>query len=175
MSAITVISGTNRPDSYTEIIAKFCENELQKEGLKVNYLSLQKLPETIAFTEMYGNRTPAFNQLINAYIENTSKFLIIVPEYNGSFPGLLKTFLDAVHPKFWNYKKAGLIGVADGRAGNLRGIEQLTLILNYLKISVYYDKLPISSVTKLVDANKTLTDVATITVLSNYIKSFKEF
>jgi len=175
MSAITVISGTNRPDSYTEIIAKFCENTLQKEGTKVNYLSLQKIPETIAFTEMFGNRTPAFNQLINEYLEGTTKFLIVVPEYNGSFPGLLKTFLDAVHPKIWNYKKAGLIGVADGRAGNLRGIEQLTLILNYLKINVYHDKLPISSVTKLVDENKKLIDVDTIKVLTNYLKSFKEF
>ena len=168
MSTITVISGTNRPNSNTEVIARFCEKLLQNEGLNVKFLSLQELPQSIAFTEMYGKRTPEFDAMINEYIENTNKFLIVSPEYNGSFPGLLKTLIDAVHPKFWNHKKAGLIGVADGRAGNLRGIDQLTLILNYLKINVHHNKLPISQVTKLIDENRNLHDELTQNVLVVY-------
>lgn len=175
MNTITVISGTNRPNSNTEIIARFCEKLLQNEGLNVKFLSLQQLPQSIAFTEMFGKRTPEFDAMINEYIENTDKFLIVSPEYNGSFPGLLKTLIDAVHPKFWNHKKAGLIGVADGRAGNLRGIDQLTLILNYLKINVHHNKLPISQVTKLIDENRNLNDEMTQNVLAAYVKGLKEF
>jgi NAD(P)H-dependent FMN reductase len=175
MSTITVISGTNRPNSNTEVIARFCEKLLQNEGLNVKFLSLQELPQSIAFTEMYGKRTPEFDAMINEYIENTNKFLIVSPEYNGSFPGLLKTLIDAVHPKFWNHKKAGLIGVADGRAGNLRGIDQLTLILNYLKINVHHNKLPISQVTKLIDENRNLHDELTQNVLAAYVKGLMEF
>ena len=175
MSTITVISGTNRPNSNTEVIARFCEKLVQNEGLNVKFLSLQELPQSIAFTEMYGKRTPEFDAMINEYIENTNKFLIVSPEYNGSFPGLLKTLIDAVHPKFWNHKKAGLIGVADGRAGNLRGIDQLTLILNYLKINVHHNKLPISQVTKLIDENRNLHDELTQNVLAAYVKGLMEF
>ena len=44
-----------------------------------------------------------------------------------------------------------LVGVADGRAGNLRGMEHLTGILQYLKLHVYHNKLPISVINKVFD------------------------
>ena len=74
-----------------------------------------------------------------------------MPEYNGGYPGILKLFLDSVSPKEWTNKKVCLVGVSSGRAGNLRGMEDLTGILNYLKLHVYYTKLPISTVDKVLN------------------------
>jgi NAD(P)H-dependent FMN reductase len=84
-------------------------------------------------------------------VSKVNKFVFVVPEYNGSFPGILKTFLDSMHPREWNNKDVCLVGVADGRAGNIRGLEHLTGILQYLKMHVYHDKLPISIVNKIMD------------------------
>lgn len=175
MSGITIISGTNRPGSNTKTIAQHCEKVLNQNGVSTQFLSLEHVPENLAFGEMFGKRSPEFQQIIDDYIDKGSKFLFVLPEYNGSYPGVLKTFLDAVHPKYWNFKKAGLIGVSDGRAGNLRGIEQLTLVLNYLKMTVFYNKLPVSSVTKLLSPDGKIHDQLTIDTLDFYLKSFSEF
>jgi len=175
MNNITIISGTNRPNSNTEIVSRFCYEELSKTGLSVKFLSLMDLPESIAFSEMYGKRTPEFEKLVNDYFVESSKFLILSPEYNGSFPGILKTLIDSIHPKIWNFKKAGLIGVSDGRAGNLRGIEHLTLIMHYLKVHVFYNKLPISSISKLINEQRELSDEDTKKVIGNYLEMFVKF
>lgn len=175
MSAITIISGTNRPGSNTLKVAKLCQKILKSQGFETEFFSMENVPQTMAFTELYGKRSPEFETIISKYVDNSQKFLFICPEYNGSYPGILKTFLEAIHPKFFNFKKAGLIGVSDGRAGNLRGIEQLSLVLNYLKMTVFYNKLPISSVTKHIDENGEIITEETRFVLENYLKDFLEF
>jgi chromate reductase len=80
---------------------------------------------------------------------------VVSPEYNGSFPGVLKLFLDALsvkdYKKTFSGKRVSLIGVASGRAGNFRGMEHLTGIFNYLNMIVMPNKLPISSVEKVID------------------------
>lgn len=175
MNNITIISGTNRPQSNTEIISRFCFEELLKTNHKVNFLSLMDIPHDIAFSETFGKRSNEFEKIINDYFVESNKFLILSPEYNGSFPGILKTIIDAISPKIWNFKKAGLIGISDGRAGNLRGIEHLTLIMHYLKVHVFYNKLPISSVSKLINNDKMLVDEETKNILRNYLIQFSEF
>ena len=47
--------------------------------------------------------------------------------------------------KSFENKKACLVGIANGRAGNIIGLEHLSSVLQYLKMNVYYNKLPISS------------------------------
>jgi len=76
----------------------------------------------------------------------STHLLFVVPEYNGGFPGVLKYFIDIIHPKVWAGKIAGLVGVATGRSGNLRGIDHLTGILHYLKVEVIYQKPYLSSI-----------------------------
>lgn len=63
------------------------------------------------------------------------------------FPGVLKLMMDNSDiKKCWWHKKAMLVGVADGRGGNLRGIEHMTNILHYLKMHVLYNKMPLSRI-----------------------------
>lgn len=81
------------------------------------------------------------------------RFVFVLPEYNGSFPGILKTMLDQSDiKKCWWGKKAMLTGLADGRAGNFRGLEHMSGILQYLRMHVYWDKLPISRINEELDA-----------------------
>ena len=84
------------------------------------------------------------------------KFWFVFPEYNGGIPGMLKLFLDAISVRAYKAtfhgKKACLTGISTGRAGNLRGLDQLTNILNYLQVIVHPNKVPISSISRLKNA-----------------------
>ena len=158
MENIVVISCTNRPDSNTLKVSRIYENILKTKNCDVKILDFNILPQNIAFEETFGKRSAEFAQLIQDYISPTRKFIFIVPEYNGSFPGILKIFLDSVPPREWADKHACLVGVSDGRAGNLRGLDHLTGVLNYLKMHVYHNKLPISVIAKVMGPDGTFTN-----------------
>jgi len=149
MSEIVVLSCTNRLDSNTLKVSKIYQKILSDFNIEAPILDFCKLPETIAFSETFGARSESYSSLIERFISSRQRFIFVLPEYNGSFPGILKVFLDSVPPREWHNKRACLVGVAEGRAGNLRGMEHLTGILHYLKMHVYYDKLPLSGITKM--------------------------
>ncbi len=175
MGSVTIISATNRLDSNTEKVANYYASALQKKGIITNLFSLKNLPATILHTDLYSQRSIDFQKIIDTYVMNQTKFIFVVPEYNGSFPGILKVFLDAVPPKAWAENKACLVGISTGRAGNLRGMEHLTNILNYLKVNVYHNKLPISKVDTLLDNNGNLIDLDTLNVINMQLEGFLTF
>ena len=175
MHSITIISATNRPDSNTEKVANYYKSALKNKGLDVEILSLKNLPESILHSDLYGKRSEEFQKIIDTYIDKQTQFIFISPEYNGSFAGVLKVFLDAIPPRLWTENKACLVGISTGRAGNLRGLEHLNNILNYLKVNVYHNKLPISRVDTLLDANGNLTDAETLKVIDSQLEGFLKF
>jgi NAD(P)H-dependent FMN reductase len=108
-----------------------------------------------------------------------NKFIFVIPEYNGGFPGIVKLFIDACSiraykPTFKN-KKAALVGVATGRAGNLRGLDHMTGVLNHVGTIVMPKQLPISSIENLVNGNGEITDPNTIKVIEEYVDNFLAF
>ncbi len=174
MKKIVVVSCTNRPNSNTLKVSKIYGNILKNRSVEVKLLDFCTLPHNIAFSETFGHRSDDYARLIDEYVSGSSKFIFVMPEYNGSFPGILKTFLDSMHPKEWANKKACLVGIADGRAGNLRGMEHLTGILHYLKMNVYHNKLPISIINKVMDAEGNFSE-AQMKVCEAQIDGFLEF
>lgn len=151
---ITIFSGTNRPDSNTLAVATQYGSLLTALGLENQLLDLQQLPHDFAFADLYGKRSPKMEIIVKQYIENVEKFVFVAPEYNGSFPGVLKTLIDGMHPRLFRDKKAALIGISSGHAGNLRGLEHLTGILHYLKVHVHYNKLKLSDIDNLMHEGK---------------------
>lgn len=151
MEKIVVISCTNRPNSKTLQVSRVYENILKKKGIEVQFLDFRNLPKTLFFEEIFGTKSESYQTLINEFVTANRKFIFVLPEYNGSFPGILKTFLDSIAPRNWADKKVCLVGVSDGRAGNLRGMEHLVGVLQYLKMHVFYNKLPISLINKVMN------------------------
>jgi NAD(P)H-dependent FMN reductase len=99
-----------------------------------------------------------------------------VPEYNGSIPGVLKTMLDLTdYKKTWQWKKALLVGISTGRAGNLRGLEHLTSILNFMKVVVHPNKLPISLIDKVMDEKGVLHNEFTLHAINKQLDEFIKF
>jgi len=148
---ITVISSTNRLGSNTYKIAKvYCEI-LGNQGADHQLMDLCQLPRDIAFSELYGSRSTFFQQEFTSIVEKSEKFVFVIPEYNGGFPGILKLFIDALPPKVWHDKKAGLVGLASGLNGALRPMDQFSNVLNYLKVDVISDKPKLSKIDDALD------------------------
>lgn len=177
---ITVISGTNRPNSNTLTIAKWCFEKIAEDGIPCKLLDLCNLDFSSFSNEMYekGGQNPHISQIQQEFLISSKHWLVVSPEYNGSFPGVLKLLIDAVsvndYKKTFSGKKVSLIGVASGRAGNFRGMEHLTGIFNYLNMLVMPNKLPISSVENVVNPEGAL-DRETISVLTSFIDELKQF
>lgn len=164
----TVISGTNRPGSNTIRVAKQYYRLLQEKGLDTKFVSLEGMD--------INNRNDALRQLEKDVLIPTKKFIFVTPEYNGSFPGVLKAMMDHTDiEKVWWGKKALLTGISTGRAGNLRGMEHLTGVLHYLKMHVHHNKLPISVVNKLLNGDHTIEDAITLKVINEQLDEFIKF
>jgi len=112
---ITVISGTNKKNSLTRQVAAIYTKQLQVAGNEVKQLLLEELDYSFISADMFSLRPEYITRLQVEYFNSASKFVFVVPEYNGSFPGILKVLLDTfdVKPAFEN-KKAALVGVATG-------------------------------------------------------------
>jgi chromate reductase len=165
---ITIISGSSRQENNTKKVALEYQRILQEKNIDSKLLALDE-------TDMF-ERNSAFIETEKEILIPAERFIIIMPEYNGSYPGILKLLIDNTDvTKVWWHKKILLTGISTGRAGNLRGMEHLTGSLLHMKMLVHYNRLPISVVNKLMDANGTFTDVSTLTAINNQIDDFLEF
>jgi len=133
---VTIISGTNRPGSNTLKVAKYYQSVLAQKGQESSIFDLTQLPDNLLVTDLYGKRSEAF-EAIQQLVTETTKFLFVIPEYNGSFPGVLKAFIDACDfPNSFYDKKAALVGISSGKYGNIRGIDHFGGVCSYLHLNV---------------------------------------
>jgi chromate reductase, NAD(P)H dehydrogenase (quinone) len=179
---ITVISGTNRRKSRTFPIAKQIYEMIKKSTVEhVELLNLEDLPLDFIHSGMYqtDGQNKGLRKLQDDFMIPANKFIFVTPEYNGSFPGILKLFLDACSvreykPTFFG-KKAVLVGVATGRAGNIRGLDHLRGTLTHVGTIVLPGILPLSSIDEISDEEGVITDKSTMKSMQKMINAFIEF
>ena len=172
---MTIISGTNRPESNTYKVLEYCVKAAANQGIDVRVLDLQELPPTFLSEGIYGTPSDSFSQILEEKIVPASHIIFIAPEYNGSFPGILKLFLDTAPPNLWRGKKAALIGVATGRSGNQRGLDHLTAVLHYLQMEVYSQKPLLSSIHMYLNEEGNVSNKEYQILIDNQISGFKNF
>jgi chromate reductase len=172
---LTIIAGTNRPGSSTLKLARYYHKRLVEKGVEAAILSLEDLPENLLKTDLYGKRSEAFKP-IQAQIDASEKFIFIIPEYNGSFPGALKILMDACDfPQSFFDKKAALVGISSGKYGNIRGVDHFTGVCNYLNMHVLSLKLHIPFIRKEIDGENNLTQEDTIKFTEEQLDRFLKF
>lgn len=172
---ITVINATNRPENKTRVVVQAYAKLLAESGDEVQIFDMATLPEDFIFNASYGKRSATMEAIIKHKLDTATKLVVIAPEYNGSFPGVFKAFIDAIHPKHFHGKKAALVGVASGRAGNLRGMDHLTDVLHHLGVEVLSYKVPISRLDALMQGQNELTDEETLNALRRQIRRLASF
>lgn len=172
---ITVIAGTNRADSTTQKVAQAYHKRLTNSTPDAQYFCLSKLPDTLTVNNLYESNKPELSALTDTYIVNSDKLVIVSPEYNGSIPGILKLWIDALPYRTFKGKRIALVGVATGRSGNLRGMDHLTEIFHYLEAEVLSYKIPVSQVHKLLDGQPEFTHEETLQLFDRQIELFLGF
>ncbi|MEM8527660.1 MAG: NAD(P)H-dependent oxidoreductase [Bacteroidota bacterium] len=177
---ITVISGTNNEGNKTSIFAQHIFELLKKKTTAtVKYLDLEEIAHDYFYPEMYDKQAESITKIQNEYIIPAEKFYIISPEYNGGIAGALKLFLDACsireYKASFKNKKAALVGVASGRAGNLRGLDQLGAILNHVGTVILPNKLPISSIKSVLNEKEEIVLESALEAIEGQVDTFLDF
>lgn len=168
---LTVISGTNRPGNLSLKVAGICMDLLADLGLKAELLDLALLPREIAF-EYVGDGMPDFEP-IQALVDRSSHFLFVVPEYNGSYPGILKLFLDACdYPGSFRGKSAAMVGIAAGIGGNQKGLEHLQDVLQYLGMQVHEERLAVAKIRERLHPDGLFADESTAKDLQSLLQTY---
>ncbi|MCB9236185.1 MAG: NAD(P)H-dependent oxidoreductase [Bacteroidia bacterium] len=132
---ITIISGTNRESVFFNALADFYQDAFAAVGKETTILRLKDLPREIAFHFPENPETwlPGLKPFQDQ-IDRADFFIFILPEYNGSLPGILKLFIDNCRfPDSFAGKGVALAGFSSGMFGNLRGLDHLDSVLSYLR------------------------------------------
>jgi len=128
---ITIISGTNRPESNTRKVSDLVLEALTKNAEPTQLVDLSELPDELFASSSYASKPDSFAPLQEAIL-STDGILTVVPEYNGSFPGVLKYFIDMLRfPDSLYEKPAAFVGISAGPWGAVRAVEHIEMVFQY--------------------------------------------
>jgi NAD(P)H-dependent FMN reductase len=152
---IPVILGTVRKGRMSAHVARFVHGELLKrKGVTSELIDIAKLPLPV---DDAGEaiKDAGFSEKMNC----ADGLVIVSPEYNHSFPGLLKHVLDSCL-KEYIHKPAGIAGVSAGPFGGARGIQSFLPVLRELGLVAIFWDLNFGTVAKTFDESGKLLDEA---------------
>ena len=162
---IPLILGTTRKGRASENVAKFVYGEIKKhEGIETEFIDLRDLKFT-ADDAGEAIKDPGFS----ATMERADGIVLVVPEYNHGYPGLLKHALDT-NLKEYIHKAVGICGVSAGGFGGTRMIQNLLPVLRELGlVTIFWDG-NFSGAHKLFAENGTLLDTAYVKRIDQFLK-----
>src|SRR5687768_16599114 len=153
---IPVILGTVRKGRASENVAKFVfEQVKQGEGVETELIDIRELNIPI---DDEGEQIKDLR--FSATCERADGLILVVPEYNHGYPGMLKHVLDS-NLKEYIHKAVGVCGVSAGGFGGTRVIEAFLPVLRELGlVTIFWDG-NFSGAQKLFDAHGKILDEAT--------------
>jgi NAD(P)H-dependent FMN reductase len=162
---IPVILGTTRQGRKSEPVANFVFEEVKKrEGVETELIDIR----TLSFPLTDAGEAIKDAQF-SATINRADALVIVTPEYNHGYPGLLKHVLDT-NLKEYIHKAVGLCGVSAGGFGGTRVIENLLPVMRELGlVTIFWDG-NFSNSYKLFDAEGKLLDQAYVKRLDQFLK-----
>ena len=161
--SIPVILGTPRQGRMSEYVAKFVVEEVAKrDGIETQLIDIRQL--AIPITDAGESiKDPGFSELML----RADGLIIVTPEYNHGYPGLLKHVLDT-NLKEYIHKAVGICGVSAGPFGGTRVIQNLLPVMRELGlVNIFWD-VNFSNIHQAFDEVGNLTD-------QGYIRRFDKF
>lgn len=162
---IPVILGTTRQGRKSEHVANFVLEEIRKrEGVETELIDIRTLqfPTTDAGEEIKDAQ-------FSATVNRADALVIVAPEYNHGYPGLLKHVLDT-NLKEYIHKAVGICGVSAGGFGGTRVIQNLLPVMRELGlVTIFWDG-NFSNSYKLFDDDGQLLDQAYVKRIDQFLK-----
>lgn len=173
---ITVIAGTNRAQSNSLKVARFIVGAYTGLGVDTTLLDLGALPTAAILPDAYSNKTEELKSGFIDPVLAADGLHVVVPEYNGSFPGVLKLFIDLLpFPESFEGRPVAFVGLAAGANGGLRPVEQLQMVFAYRNAYLFNRRVFIPAVHKVLDAAGCITDADLSGRLVQQAKDFAGF
>jgi len=142
---IEIIAGTDRQDSSTSKVAKQLVQDYAALGVDVGLIDLSELDFSCAVGANYKGARGDFSKAVER-VTSADGLVMVVPEYNGSFPGSLKLFIDYWrYPETFEHRPVAFVGLG-GRWGGLRPVEHLQQIFGYRNAYIFPNRVFISNI-----------------------------
>lgn len=163
---IPVILGTVRQGRRSEAIAHFILEQVNLQGdITSELIDIRTLPLPVM-----NAGTDAQIPDLTELLRRADAYIIVTPEYNHTYPGLLKHVLD-LNYKEYLHKAVGVCGVSAGPFGGVRAIEALLPTFKAFGLSPIVTDLNFGNVNTLVNEAGELTQEA----CNTYAHRFERF
>lgn len=144
---LPIIIGTPRQGRLTEPAANFVFGEVSKRSdIKTELIDIREIPIRV---DDAGEALK--DAKFCATVQRADGLIIVAPEYNHSFPGLLKHVLDTNLTEYI-HKPVGVCGVSAGPFGGARMIQNLLPVLRELGLVTIFRDVYFGSAGNLFDA-----------------------
>lgn len=129
---IEIISGSPRKNSMTFRLALFLKNYLQQVSQhNINIIDVREWDVPVLEAAwMSPEKVPASLQPLGVRMFSADAFIMVTPEYNGSYTSALKNLFD--HFPKQAHKAFGIVTASDGAFGGIRASQQLQLFIHAL-------------------------------------------
>jgi NAD(P)H-dependent FMN reductase len=173
---IHILASTDRPNSYARKISEYTSQWLQSNTeASTTVFLLEDYPTEEVVSGNYGKPSPRVKEYNESFLD-ADGHLFVVPEYNGSYPGILKLFIDYLpFPESFFKRPVSFIGESQGAFGALRTVEHLQGVFGYRNAIVYPERTFIRRVKKHFDPEKGLDSELHQTLLENQLTGFVDF
>ncbi len=150
---IPVILGTARQGRRSEYAANLVVQETRKrEGVETELIDIRNLPMRL---DDAGEQIK--DAAFSATVQRSDALILVVPEYNHGYPGLLKHALDTNFDEY-THKAVGICGVSAGPFGGARVIENLLPVMRELGLVTTSTDVNFSNVRSIFDESGALQD-----------------
>ncbi|MAL18983.1 MAG: NADPH-dependent oxidoreductase [Balneola sp.] len=172
---LKIISSTDRPNSNALKVSKYVQSLYKERGVEAGVISLADFPLKEVIGGPYGKDLPAVEKFRRPIVE-ADGLIFVIPEYNGSYPGILKLFVDYLpFPQAFEKMPMAFIGESAGAFGALRSVEQFQMVANYRNALQFPERVFIPRVTDEFDEESGLKDEFKQKLLLSQIDNFIKF
>lgn len=171
---IVIVPGTNRVGSLSVGLARLLLADYEALGATTDLLEMTLTSDFLEPTA-YKQPTAAVTSMVTRFMA-ADGVVFVVPEYNGSYPGVLKLFIDMLpYPQGFDRRPCAFVGLAAGQFQGLRAVEHLQAVAGYRNALMYPNRVFIGESFKQFTAEGPLTDAKLAERLRNQATGFTHF
>ena len=145
---MVTILGTSRPGNNTGKALRLIDEELKSQGARVTSVDPAELE--LGFP---GQPVTEDAKRIQRDVRSATGVVLATPEYHGCFASELKLIIENMgFPSALSGKPIALLGVASGRIGAIKSLEQLRCVSSHVGGIVLPGPVSVANVSKVFDA-----------------------
>lgn len=170
MKKIGVIVGSLRKQSYSKMIAKIISDQMP-DDLVMDTIDIGNLALYNQDYDDYGNGPQEYTAF-REKVSNCDGFLFVTPEYNRSFPAVIKNALDVASRPYgqnmWSGKPGAIISVSPGNLSAFGANHHLRQTMVFLNVFIMQQpEAYIGNVNSILDSDGNINDDNTSKFLNN--------